>query len=164
MQKEHKNKVSGFSLVEVVLAVAIAVMFFLAIYEMILFANKITANSLRRVEALNFAQEGIEAVRTIRDKSWSVNLAGVVSDTNYYLAISEGKWTISQIPEPLLNNIFARVIKFYGVNRDVNGNIVMSGGTADVKTKKVVSNVSWTEKGQSYTVSLETYITNFLDN
>ena len=83
-----KNKVSGFSLVEIVLAIAIAVMVFLAIYEMILFANKITANSLRRVEALNFGQEGIEAVRTIRDKSWSTNLSGVAIDTNYYLAIS----------------------------------------------------------------------------
>ena len=163
MQKEYKNKKSGFSLVEIVLAIAIAVMFFLAVYEMILFANKITANSLRRVEALNFAKEGIEAARTIRDKSWAANLAAVVNDTNYYLAISGGKWTISQTPAPLLNTMFTRTIKFYGVNRDVNGNISATG-TADVKTKKVVSTVSWTERGQAYNVALETYLTNFLDN
>ena len=157
------KKKSGFSIVEVMVAISIAVMFFLAIYEMILFSNKITANSLRRVEAVNFAQEGVEAIRTIRDNSWSTNLAGVVNDTNYYLAILGGKWTISQTTAPLLNNIFTRTIKFYGVNRDVDGNISVSG-TADSKTKKVVSTVSWTERGQSYNVSLETYITNFLSN
>lgn len=158
------KKKLGFSLVEIVVAISIAVMFFLAIYEMILFASKITANNLRRVEAVNFAQEGIEAIRTIRDNSWSANLSGIASDTNYYLAISGGKWTISQTPAPFLDNIFTRTIKFYGVNRDGSGNIVTSGGTADAKTKKVVSTVSWTERGQSYNVSLETYITNFLSN
>lgn len=146
------------------IAVAIAVMFFLAIYEMILFANKITANSLRRVEAVNFAQEGIEAVRTIRDESWSTNLAGVALDTNYYLLISGGKWTLTQTAQPALNGIFTRTVKFYSVNRDVNGNIVSSGGVLDSKTKRAVSTVSWTERGTSYNVSLETYITNFLDN
>ena len=164
MQKEYKNKKIGFSLVEIVIAIAISVMFFLAIYEMILFATKITANSLRRVEAVNFAQEGIEAVRTIRDKSWTTNLAGIANDTNYYLLISGGKWTLTQTAQPFLNTMFTRTIKFYAVNRDVNGNIVASGGTADIKTKKVVSTVSWTERGQSYNVSLETYMTNFLDN
>lgn len=149
---------------EVMVAVAIAVMFFLAIYEMIIFANKITANSLRRVEAVNYAQEGIEAVRTIRDESWSTNLTSIVNDTNYYLAISGGKWTVSQTPAPLLNTMFTRTIKFYEVSRDVDGNIVASGGTVDPKTKRVVSAVSWSERSQNYTVSLETYITNFLDN
>lgn len=158
-----KNK-SGFSLVEIMVAVAIATVFFLSIYEMIIFANKITANSLRRVEAVNFAQEGIEAVRTIRDSGWAANIAAVANDTNYYLTISGGKWTITQAPVPLLNAIFTRTIKFYGVNRDVNGNIIAVGGVADPKTKRVVSNVFWTERGQVYNVSLETYITNFLDN
>lgn len=164
MKKDFKNKISGFSLVEVMVAVAIMVMFFLAIYEMIMFANKITANSLRRVEAVNFAQEGIEAVRTIRDNSWTTNLTGVINNTNYYLAIVGGKWAINQTPAPLLNTIFTRTIKFYEVSRDVNGNIVAIGGTVDPKTKKVVSMVSWNERGQTYNVSLETYITNFLDN
>jgi len=153
----------GFSLVEIVIAIAIATMFFLSIYELLLFANKVTHTGLRKIEAIHFAQEGIEAVRMVRDSGWTNNISTLTDETTYYLSLVGDHWELTALVPPLINSVFTRTVVLQAVNRDANDDI-SAIGTADLKTKKVVVGVSWQERGINHSVSLETYITNFLAN
>ena len=153
----------GFSLVEAVVAIAIAVMFFLSVYEIILFSSKITSTGMRKVEATYLAQEGIEAVRVIRNNSWADGIAILTDGANYYLVLSGNQWTLTATPQALINGIFARTVVLSAVNGDANDDISASG-TPDTKTKKVTVNVAWTERGTNYSTNIQTYLTDFLSN
>lgn len=149
-------------MVEIVLAIALSTIFFLAIYEIILFSNKITANNLRSVEATHFAAEAIEAVRLIRNNGWSTYIDVIPNSTTYYITMVGDQWTLTTVAPPVLNGIFTRSVTFYEVQRDANGDIGV--GAVDTKTRRVVSMVSWSNKGESHNASLEAYITNILSN
>ena len=158
--KDHK----GFGMVEIIVAVALMTMFFLAIYEIILFSNKIIASNLRKIEATHFAQEALEAVRLIRDDGWSANISPLANEADYYLSLVGAEWILTTTTQLALNGVFDRTIIFRQVERDVNGDIVATGGTVDTKTRQVSANVSWKELGVDKSIKLETYITNLLSN
>lgn len=153
----------GFGIVEIMIAVAIAIVFFLTVYELILFSTKVTFTGLRRVEATQLAQEGIEAVRTMRNNGWTANIASLANSTTYYLLISGDEWTLTATPQPAINGIFTRTVTLHEVLRDANDDIAVAG-TADTKTKRLVVSVSWDERGNTKNIDLETYITDFLAN
>jgi prepilin-type N-terminal cleavage/methylation domain-containing protein len=159
------NNKKGFSMIEVVIAIGIAVMFFLAIYEFILFSNKATLSGLRRVEATHLAQEAVEAVRTVRNNTgWDAGISPLISGDTYSLSLSGGSWVITDVPSPLINDVFARTITFYDVMRDPVTSDISETGDIDERTRKIVVTISWNEKGTVYNEYLETYITDFLDN
>ena len=62
------------------------------------------------------------------------------------------------IPTYPIDGIFRRTVIFYPVSRDVNDDIVSSGGTIDARTKKVVVTTTWTTGGVSNSKSLSFYI------
>lgn len=159
-----KNNKKGFSMVEIVLAIVLSVVFFLAIYEIILFSNKAIAITLRKVEAIHFAQEGVEAVRLMRNNSWATNIDVVPNNTTHYIIMVGDQWILTLVQPSMLNDTYTRTIIFNEVQRDANGDIVASGGVVDTKTRKVISSVSWSEKGVPYSSKLEIYITNILSN
>ena len=161
--KNNKKNNSGFSIVEVVIAIAIALMLFSSIYSIIFFSNQTMHRALRKTEAVQFAQEGIEIVRTIKNVSWTDDIATLTSGTVYYPVLVGDLWTLSTISQPLINGTFTRTISIYAVNRDANDDIAVVG-TDDPKTKRVVVTVSWVEKSVTNSVVLETYLTNFLNN
>lgn len=162
-KKNIKKSGAGFSIVEVVVAIAIGLMFFSSIYGIIFFANKSMHRGLSRTEAIQFAQEGIEIVRTIKNNNWTDNIATLTSATTYYPYISDGAWALTTTPQPLINGMFTRTITIFSVNRDANDDIAVVG-TDNPKTKRVVVNVSWVERGITDSVSLQAYMTNFLNN
>ena len=157
------NDKKGFGMVEAIIAIALALMFFSSIYGIIFFSNKTMHQGLMKIEAVQFAQEGMEIVRTIKSNNWTDDIATLTSGTTYYPVISGGKWILTTTPQALINGVFTRTITIYDVNRDVNDDIA-DVGTDDPRTKRVVSAVSWVERGVTKNLFLETYITNFLSN
>ncbi len=61
----------GFSLLELVLAIAIFSLGSVALATMLIDANLSTRLATDRTEALFYAKEGISAVRSLRDNSWA---------------------------------------------------------------------------------------------
>ena len=158
-----KRSGAGFSMVEIIIAIAIALFFFSSIYGIISFSNKIMHEGLRKTEAIQFAQEGIEIVRTIKNNNWTDDIAILTSGVAYYPVIVDGRWTLTAVAQPAINGVFTRTITIYSVNRDVNDDIA-EAGTDDPKTKRIVASVSWLERGNNEAVSLQAYLTNFLNN
>lgn len=153
----------GFSILEILVVVAIIGGVFVSIFTVI--SLSLVNASLREQTstARLLLEEAVEAVRNFRDGTlWDTNGLGTLSlGTNYYPSQSGSppKWTLAAGVETLSG--FTRKIVFNEVRRDSNNNIVSSGGTVDSDTKKATITVSWTERGRTHQVEIQTYFSNW---
>ena len=163
--KRTCNK-SGFGMVEILVAVFI---FSLILGSLIAASNSYlssAADNLRSTEAAYLAEEGVEAVKIIRDTGWA-NINAIPDNIDYYLYFNEASstnkiWnatsTFSQSDQT-----FIRSFRLYSVYRDSNGRIITEGGTLDPNSKKVSVSVSWPSREGTTTKNLYAYITNILE-
>lgn len=151
----------GVGIIEIIVVVAIAGIALFGISGVSSYALGVLNDRKALLEASYLAEEGIEAIRSVRDESWSSNIAGLTMGTNYYPVVSGSKWILQTTNPGLINNRYARRAVFENVNRDGSDNIVTSGGTLDANTKKVTTYVSWSDRRGSQEISLVTYLTNW---
>lgn len=155
------NKGSG--MVEIVVAVFI---FSVVLGSLITVSNMYLSgagDNLQSAKAAYIAEEGVEAVKIIRDNNWAM-INSLANYTDYYLYFDTSSSTNniwkSTSTASILDSIFTRTFRLDPVNRDSNGRIVSSGGTLDQSTKKLSVSVSWQSKDSVIVKSLSTYITN----
>jgi len=147
---------SGFSLLEIILAVAIFATFSTGIIGVVIQGLQLNRLSAEETIASQYASAGLEAVRSIKNQSYSL-----LADTaGTGLTNSTGVWAFSGA-----NNLFdkyTRTVSISTVQRDTDGNIVQSGGTSDPSTKKATATVNWTVSGSRHnSISQSTYLTNW---
>lgn len=130
----------GFSLVEVLLAVSVFGLVVTALVGGLIFGQQSTALSGQRARAVILADEGLEAVRNIRDENFSS-----LTNGTHGLAISGNQWVLSGSQD--ITDIYTRQIAI---------------STVDAKRKSITANVTWQQNAQrSGTVSLVTYLTSW---
>ena len=163
MKNLNKNSDPGLTLVEVLIATSIILVFLLALLGVHNLYLKTAFSNGDVIKAAELAEEGLEVARFLRDSSWSVNIVPLSLGTNYGLVFNAGVWqaTTTNI---WVYGIFKRVVTFSAVYRNASADIVSSGGTLDPGTLKVISTVSWPSGGATTTKSVSTYITNIFGN
>jgi len=154
---------SGFSLLELLVAIFLATIISIGTTQTLVVAIDITERNRQMIEALNFAEEGIEALRAMRNAGWSANIQSLANGTAYYPVVSGSNWLMANIDPGLALGRYERIIRLAEVFRDANDNISVSG-TSDPNTRRVTMTVGWRERSATTTVVLETYLTNFLQN
>lgn len=156
------HRKNGLTLVEVVIAAAIilaAVVTLLGVHTLYLKTALSNGNS---VKAAYLAEEGIEAIRFLRDSSWSANIATLSLNTDYGVVLPGDMWQATTTNTSIGD--FQRTIRLSAVYRDINDDIVSSGGSLDPNTKLLVSTVSWAANGTTTSKSISTYLTNLWKN
>lgn len=136
------NFSQGFGLIEVIVVTAIVVTTFFAFAQSGILALRLLREEKENLEATLLAQEGLEAVRVMRDESWTNNINPLVNGTTYYPVIENGKWKLTTTDPGLINNKYSRTIISAQVFRDVQDKIA-GAGTVDANTRKVTSRISW---------------------
>lgn len=132
--------ISGFSVVEVLLAGALLALIVTAFAGAIIYGQESTAVAGGVARASFLAQEGIEAVRNIRDESFD-NLV----DGSYGLAVSNHKWVFSGNSDE--TNGFVRQINISTVNAN---------------EKLITSTITWQKTAQrAGSLTLTTYLANW---
>jgi hypothetical protein len=136
---------SGFSVVEIILASALFLIFSGASIVVVLQGFDANRVATETIVANQYASEGIEAVRSIRNQSYAKLVATAGTGVTQVPA-GTGVWTFSGVQDqntfaPV--NKYTRVITISAVRRDASGNIVSSGGTVDPNTMKATSTVTW---------------------
>lgn len=164
MAKKHNL---GISVVEVILAVALFMTFATGAIVLVLQGYGSNALGSEETVASQFATEGIEAVRSIKNQNFA-NLAtcGVNCTTGTGITKTAGVWVFSGTNNILTSGkTYTRVIKVENVQRDAsppNGNIVTTGGTLDPDSKKVTSTVTWSASpSRSNTITLTSYLSDW---
>ncbi len=149
---------SGQSMFEIVVAMAIFSLIAGAMISLSLGGFVGLEQSAERTQAEGLAQEGIEAVKSIRARAWNELIyqqSAVSTSSNHW--IFDGEGTIENIGQ------FTRNIRFKDVCRDNNDQIVnCPGAYTDLHSKRVNVSVSWEVRpGVQNSVSRDTYLTNW---
>lgn len=132
----------GFSPVEVLLAATVFGFLATALIGAIIYGRSSTANAGERVRAMQIADEGVEAVRNIRDAAFT----NLPSDTATYGLVQSGnQWTLSGTFDQV--GIFRREITFT---------------TVDGVRKTVTVNVTWPQGTSTASVSTSSRLTNWI--
>lgn len=153
-----KDPLQAFSLVEILIAIGIFSIFSLGVVYLSLDTLQRDAKVELRQEALLYAQEGLEAVRNMRDRSYLL-----LSNGDHGLSFSSDTWSFVAAPESI-NGFYFRTISIEDVYRDINGDVA-TAGTYDPETKKITSEVSWQWHSVfPQSVLLTTYLSNWSGN
>lgn len=146
---------------EVVIAVAVFAIFATPAIGAIIRGFSSHRLAIEHTIAKQYADEGLEAVRSIKNRSFSLltdsTAAGITRD-------GSGVWVFSGSSNVYNSGKnYTRVLKVEGVNRDGSGNVVPTpGGTLDTLTKRATSTVNWSfSAARQESVSLITYLTNW---
>ena len=152
----------GFSIIEVILAAAIFVIFSSGAVGVIIQIWQADRLSAEYTVANQFAVEGLEAARSIKNQAYTnlVNSIGTGLIRN-----GSNVWALNGSNNTLTHSSgdnYVRVLKVEDVQRDVGGNIVASGGTLDPDAKKITSTVSWNFTSvRPESIILTTYLTDW---
>lgn len=151
----------GFSLVEVLVAATILLVVVLSITRV--FSGYVVSSrgSIDSLKAAYLAEEGIEAVKIMRDTGWASSTAYLAG--TYRIAWNGSTWATTT-STMLIDNLFDRTILIEPVYRDSVTKDIETSGTVDPGTKKVTVSVSWNSGAGTTTKALTTYITNLFDN
>lgn len=139
-----KNTQSGFSLLELILAIAIFSIGSYAMATMLIDSNISTRLTLDRTEALLYAKEGVLAVKSIRDSNWDL-----LSDGEYGLAgASDDAWELSGTSD-LINEKYTRVLN-------------ISDSETSSSIKDVLVTISWNlTTDREVSIALNTILTDW---
>ena len=148
----------GFGLVEIVIGSAILATVFLAVSAYYQGSLKVSRTTANLTQASFLLEEGLEVAKMFRDDSWG-NISTPASGTQYYLSFNGTKWATSTT-NVYIDSMFERSLTLNDVYRDVNDDIVSTGGTLDTGTRKATVTVSWHENTGTTTKSIATYLTN----
>jgi len=152
----------GFSLVEIVIGASIISLFLFASVPLFQSYLKAGSQNTKIIQASFLLEEGIEAVKMLRDNGWQNNITTLDTGTEYHLYFNGVSWETSNSSNQI-DGVFRRTVTLSDVYRDNSDNIAESG-TIDSDTQKVDVSVSWLGNRGTTTKTLSTYITNIFDN
>ncbi|MEK9148351.1 MAG: hypothetical protein AAB650_02840 [Patescibacteria group bacterium] len=155
---------AGFGLVETVVGAAILSVVLFSLVQVGQFTFRLVDESNLKLRAAFLAEEGLEAVRIIRDTSWSNLIASSALDTDYFIEFTGQTFALQLNPVPPSDGIYERRIRFSSVYRDANDDITTTGGALDPNTRRVSVTVSWANRGRLATTTISTYLSNLFNN
>lgn len=151
--KRSRNK--GFGVIEIIISLGILTIIASAGVSVILQSLWANTTSGDHTQASFLAQEGVEALYSMKNQLWSL-----VANGTYGLDSSTGTWVLSGGFDT--SGKFTREVTVSDALRDGSGNIVESVGVSDPDSKKITSRVHWQSKsGAQSDVSLVSYVTNW---
>jgi prepilin-type N-terminal cleavage/methylation domain-containing protein len=156
--------ISGFGLIETIVAMSIFSIIAATGMSTVLHSYTINRLASDETEATLMAQEGIDAVRSIKNQGWNnpfiSDALANACDTGCGVTAAGGSWEFQTGADTA--DAYTRTILVEDVLRDGSGTIVTSGGTLDPDTKKITSTVTWDfSPTRNNTVEVVTYLSRF---
>jgi Tfp pilus assembly protein PilV len=161
--KKNFNKQTGQSLVEILVALAVGIIFVLGVMIVMQSSLKMGKDSEKIQTSASLARELMDNVKVFSDSDWHniYNLA-TTSANHYYLNTTSSPFTVSSGDETVVVGTTTYIRYFYvdDVYRDGSGKISDSG-TFDPSTKKITVGVRWTNSNDRF---ISTYLTRSKNN
>jgi type II secretory pathway pseudopilin PulG len=161
--KKNFNKQTGQSLVEILVALAVGIIFVLGVMIVMQSSLKMGKDSEKIQTSASLARELMDNVKVFSDSDWHniYNLA-TTSANHYYLNITSSPFTASSGDETVVVGTTTYIRYFYvdDVYRDGSGKI-SDFGTFDPSTKKITVGVRWTGSNDRF---ISTYLTRSKNN
>ncbi|MBI4130464.1 hypothetical protein HY468_04060 [Candidatus Roizmanbacteria bacterium] len=156
---KHYRTSAGFGILEIIIAMAVLLMIGATIAVTTVGSFSLTQRTEDEEEATRIAQEGIEAVRSLKHRGWQTPFLAVNCNLGCGVSPASGTWEYAG--SSTSHGKFARTVTITTANRN-GGAIVESGGIPDPDTKQVTSTVSWDFSPTRHNqVVLKTYVTQY---
>ncbi|PIQ91683.1 MAG: hypothetical protein COV70_02415 [Parcubacteria group bacterium CG11_big_fil_rev_8_21_14_0_20_39_22] len=146
-----KTKTKGFSVIEIIVALAIILTVVIFISNLMNLYFKFTQRVGYKTQAAVLAEEASEAILIIRDMGWIENIDSLSEGANYYIDFEDGEYFATSTPI-VIDGTLSRTIVIEPVYRDENDSIVESG-TEDTNTKKATITISRVSDGYVFSES-----------
>ena len=157
-----KKNESGFGLLEAVVGISVISLSLFGTMLAFQLSQQVVREAGRNTQASFLAEEGIEALKLLRDASWHSKIEALSAGANYYFNFNGSAWA-SSADNYYVDGIFERRFVLDNVYRDASSDIAASG-TLDQDAKKATVYVSWLGRSGTTTKSISAYITNLFDN
>lgn len=164
MRKSLSVPEAGFSLVEVLIAVAILVSLFFAIASQFSDMRSTVERTSKQTQAGFLLEEGVEVAKLLRSKSYLTYIEPLATSTPYYLFWNSttSSWSATTTPQ-VIDQSFTREFILEEVYRDANGDIAPAG-VLDPGSRKLTVTVFWEVEGATSSEQLVTYIMDLYEN
>lgn len=147
---------------EVIVAAAIISLALFALINVLQKTLWVADLSVKNIQAAFLLEEGMEALRSLRDSGWSAKIAPLPTSTPYYFYFNASGWQATTT-NVYIDGVFERSFLLANVFRDANDNIAASGAL-DPNTRKITVSVSWKTKTNATTTrQTSTYLTNLFE-
>lgn len=167
--RNNKKTQTGFGLIEIIVATAVISISLFSLTNVVQISFRVAGDTFVKTKAEFLAEEGVEAVRFLRDTSWSSEIDGRDTVIPHYLSFSTttSMWSLSTTTPELIDGVYTRLIIFDDVYRkDSDDDIIdvnsPESKTLDGGTKKVTSRVSW--EGEDERIEFVTYMADIFGN
>jgi prepilin-type N-terminal cleavage/methylation domain-containing protein len=156
------NRKQGFSLVEIVLAIAL---FSIVVSSVAVFtSNSFRASQRAQQKITNnlLIQEVYNSLKSTKHNTWSQIITNTDAGPKH-LAFANNQYTIQNGPQVVNGTTLSFTIS--SVQRDSNGIIVPSGGTNDVHSRKINFTASWVDPfGSAHNTTSSYYVNDWNTN
>lgn len=152
----QKNQ-NGSSLLEAVVAIGLASLFLWATIGLVIISKQGAGNAQDRQEALWYANQGIDALRTMDFSNLTLTETGNIT-------FAGNTWTLNTNGSQLLDNKYTRTVHVQEAFRDDDCALVSVGGTLDDDSRFLQSDVAWIDgTGRSQLLTLNSFAANWDD-
>lgn len=123
-------------MIEIIIATGVIGITFFALIGVAQIAFRVVRESTEDSRANFLLEEGIEAVRALRDASWDASIAPLISGTVYYPVYdpTQQGWALQTADPGLIDGLFSRTIVFGGVYRRNSDDDIVDVSSPDPKT------------------------------
>jgi len=160
--KKFKEKLHGYSLAELVLAIGIfAVMSSMLVY-LVIDATRTLENSRDRTKSAQLTQNIYSSLKLIKSEAW-YNLAMHTNEGAKHLEYVSGGYSI--VDGECVRDGLTYSFTIDYVQRDISRNIVGTGGTLDPHTRLINITISWVDRiGNIHTINPKMYVNDWNTN
>ena len=160
----QQTKEQGMGIVEAIIVISIITVSFASLMGAAVFFFRAGLYAADQVQAIFLLDESAEAVRFLRDESFTTNIAPFVGTGPQHLDVDATGWTITATSTPI-DNIYTRTIEITEVYRKDSDDTIVSVAAADPKTLdpgtvQLTSTVTW----KSNSISAVTYVADIYEN
>lgn len=163
MKQDLSRQQGGFGLLEIIVGISIISIAVFALLSAATGFLRLSRDSMNNVVATTLLQEGVEAIRFMRDLGWNANIGSLNEGTTYYLSFENAIWKATTTAQTI-DGIYTRSFVMSDVTRDANDDISGSG-TVDGGTKAFDLSVSWfSVYGGTASTTAKIYVTDIFDD
>ncbi len=154
--KKHTRYSRGFGLVEALVGAAIISVSLLSLVSVSERLVRISSNTSMSTKAAYLLEEGVDAMRFIRDVNWDT-FSSIATNTPHHLTFSNSQWQTTST-SMLVDGIFLRTVTIYPIFRDPVGRIAATGGTVDQDSRRVRVKVEWNARGATTSIEAHSFL------
>lgn len=156
---------NGFTLIEIILAIALLAVFLPAFIYVISFSTQAVSQGEKFSKAYSLGQEQMEAIIKLKNDAganwdWTTTPVNTAAGEYYQPQLTAGAWVLGSKTTTPATSEFTKLVQIKPVKRCGSAICDEAWGVTDPYSREISVEVIWSERGQEQNVELVTIVNN----